>query len=175
MLVVGDIFCVVVVVQLQVWGECNGVVVVVQGQNVDVVLVVFDVLQVGKVCGIEVLIVDIVGCLYIQFGLMNELGKICCVLGKIDLVVLYEVLMVIDGIIGQNVFFQLCQFYVVVNVIGLVVIKLDGIVKGGVVFVLVCEFGILICFVGIGECLEDLCVFDLEVFVDVLLFEVLGG
>jgi len=175
MLAAGDTFRAAAVAQLQAWGERNGVAVVAQGQNADAASVAFDALQAGKARGTEVLIADTAGRLHTQAGLMNELGKIRRVLGKIDSDAPHEVLMVIDGTTGQNALSQLRQFHAAVNVTGLVVTKLDGTAKGGVVFALAREFGIPIRFCGIGERPEDLRVFDPEAFVDALLPEALGG
>jgi fused signal recognition particle receptor len=175
MLAAGDTFRAAAVAQLQAWGERNGVAVVAQGQNADAASVAFDALQAGKARGTEVLIADTAGRLHTQGGLMNELGKIRRVLGKIDPAAPHEVLMVIDGTTGQNALSQLRQFHAAVNVTGLVVTKLDGTAKGGVVFALAREFNIPIRFAGIGERPEDLRVFDPEAFVDALLPDALGG
>ncbi|UYK79438.1 signal recognition particle-docking protein FtsY [Xanthomonas sacchari] len=174
MLAAGDTFRAAAVAQLQAWGERNGVTVIAQGQNADAASVAFDALQAGKARGTEVLIADTAGRLHTQTGLMNELGKIRRVLGKLDPSAPHEVLMVIDGTTGQNALSQLRQFHAAVGVTGLVVTKLDGTAKGGVVFALAREFGIPIRFAGIGERPEDLRVFDAEAFVDALLPDALG-
>ncbi len=175
MLAAGDTFRAAAVAQLQTWGERNGVPVVAQGQDADAASVAFDALQSAKSRGFDVLIADTAGRLHTQTGLMNELGKIRRVLGKIDAEAPHEVLMVIDGTTGQNALSQLRQFHAAVGVTGLVVTKLDGTAKGGVVFALAREFGIPIRYAGIGERVEDLRVFDAESFVDALLPEALGG
>ena len=175
MLAAGDTFRAAAVAQLQIWGERNGVAVVAQGQNADAASVAFDALQAGKARGTSILIADTAGRLHTQTGLMNELSKIRRVLGKIDQTAPHEVLMVIDGTTGQNALSQLRQFHAAAGVTGLVVTKLDGTAKGGVVFALAREFGIPIRFAGIGERPEDLRVFDPEDFVDALLPEALGG
>ncbi|MBL8258139.1 MAG: signal recognition particle-docking protein FtsY [Pseudoxanthomonas mexicana] len=174
-LAAGDTFRAAAVAQLQTWGERNGVPVVAQGQDADAASVAFDALQSAKSRGFDVLIADTAGRLHTQTGLMNELGKIRRVLGKIDADAPHEVLMVIDGTTGQNALSQLRQFHAAVGVTGLVVTKLDGTAKGGVVFALAREFGIPIRYAGIGERVEDLRVFDAESFVDALLPEALGG
>jgi fused signal recognition particle receptor len=175
MLAAGDTFRAAAVAQLQAWGERNGVAVVAQGQDADPASVAFDALQAAKSRGVDVLIADTAGRLHTQQGLMAELGKIRRVLGKLDPDAPHEVLMVIDGTTGQNAISQLRQFNAAVNVTGLVVTKLDGTAKGGVVFALAREFGIPIRYAGIGERPEDLRVFDAEAFVDALLPETLGG
>ena len=163
------------VAQLKAWGERNGVAVVAQGQDADPAAVAFDALQAAKSRGTGVLIADTAGRLHTQQGLMAELGKIRRVLAKIDTTAPHEVLMVIDGTTGQNALSQLRQFNAAVQVTGLVVTKLDGTAKGGVVFALAREFGIPIRFAGIGERPEDLRVFDAEAFVDAMLPETLGA
>ena len=175
MLAAGDTFRAAAVAQLQAWGERNGVPVVAQGQNADAASVAFDALQAARARGTEVLIADTAGRLHTQQGLMAELGKIRRVLGKLDPAAPHEVLMVLDGTTGQNAISQLRQFHAAVNVTGLVVTKLDGTAKGGVLFALAREFGIPIRFAGIGERPEDLRVFDAEAFVDALLPEALGN
>ena len=175
MLAAGDTFRAAAVAQLQAWGERNGVAVIAQGQDADPASVAFDALQAARSRGTDVLIADTAGRLHTQQGLMAELGKIRRVLGKLDPAAPHEVLMVIDGTTGQNALAQLRQFHAAVNVTGLVVTKLDGTAKGGVVFALAREFGIPIRFAGIGERPEDLRVFDAAAFVDALLPERLGG
>ena len=180
MLSAGDTFRAAAVAQLQAWGERNDVAVVAQGQNAmgkggDAASVSFDALQAAKARGIDVLIADTAGRLHTQQGLMAELGKIKRVLGKVDASAPHEVLMVIDGTTGQNALSQLRQFHAAAGITGLVVTKLDGSAKGGVVFALAREFGIPIRFAGIGERPEDLRVFDAESFVDALLPESLGA
>jgi fused signal recognition particle receptor len=175
MLAAGDTFRAAAVAQLQAWGDRNGVAVVAQGQDADPASVAFDALQAAKARGVDVLIADTAGRLHTQQGLMAELGKIRRVLGKLDASAPHEVLMVIDGTTGQNAISQVRQFNAAVNVTGLVVTKLDGTAKGGVVFALAREFGIPIRYAGIGERPEDLRVFDAEAFVDALLPETLEG
>ena len=174
MLAAGDTFRAAAVAQLQAWGERNGVAVVAQGQNADAASVAFDALQAAKSRGIEVLIADTAGRLHTQGGLMEELAKVARVLRKLDPDAPHEVLMVIDGTTGQNAINQVRKFSEKVPVTGLVVTKLDGTAKGGVVFALAREFGIPIRYAGIGERPEDLRVFDAEAFVDALLPESLG-
>ena len=175
MLAAGDTFRAAAVAQLQAWGERNGVPVVAQGQDADAASVAFDALQAARSRGVDVLIADTAGRLHTQQGLMAELGKIRRVLGKLDPDAPHEVLMVIDGTTGQNALSQLRQFHAAVNVTGLVVTKLDGTAKGGVVFALAREFGIPIRYAGVGEGREDLREFDPEAFVDALLPASLGG
>ena len=175
MLAAGDTFRAAAVAQLQAWGERNGVTVIAQGQNADAASVAFDALQAAKSRGADVLIADTAGRLHTQGGLMEELAKVRRVLGKLDPEAPHEVLMVIDGTTGQNAVNQVREFSKKVQVTGLVVTKLDGTAKGGVVFALAREFGIPIRYAGIGERPEDLRVFDAEAFVDALLPASLGA
>ena len=175
MLAAGDTFRAAAVAQLQAWGERNGVAVVAQGQNADAASVAFDALQAAKSRGVDVLIADTAGRLHTQGGLMEELAKVARVLRKLDAEAPHEVLMVIDGTTGQNALNQVRKFNEKIPVTGLVVTKLDGTAKGGVVFALAREFGIPIRYAGIGERPEDLRVFDAEAFVDALLPDALGG
>jgi len=175
MLAAGDTFRAAAVQQLQVWGERNNVPVIAQGQNADAASVAFDGLTAAKARGTDILIADTAGRLHTQQGLMAELGKIRRVLAKVDERAPHEVLLVIDGTTGQNALNQLRQFHAAVKVTGLVVTKLDGTAKGGVLFALAREFGIPIRFIGLGEKPEDLRVFDPEGFVDALLPGTLGN
>ncbi|KAA0072247.1 signal recognition particle-docking protein FtsY [Rhodanobacter sp. T12-5] len=175
MLAAGDTFRAAAVEQLKTWGERNQVPVISQGQDADAASVIFDALQAARSRGIDVLIADTAGRLHTQGGLMDELGKIARVLKKIDGDAPHEVLMVIDGTTGQNAVNQVRQFRQIVGVTGLVVTKLDGTAKGGVVFALAREFGLPIRYVGLGETATDLRVFEAEAFVDGLLPASLGN
>jgi len=171
MLAAGDTFRAAAVEQLKTWGQRNGVTVVAQAQGSDSASVIFDGLQAGRARGADVLIADTAGRLHTQAGLMDELGKIKRVLAKLDAAAPQEVLMVIDGTTGQNAISQLRLFHQAVGVTGLVVTKLDGTAKGGVVFALAREFGLPLRFVGLGEKAEDLREFEPSAFVDALLPE----
>jgi len=174
MLAAGDTFRAAAVEQLKTWGERNQVPVISQGQDADSASVIFDALQAARSRNIDVLIADTAGRLHTQGGLMDELGKIARVLKKLDADAPHEVLMVIDGTTGQNAVSQVRQFRQIVGVTGLVVTKLDGTAKGGVVFALAREFGLPIRYVGLGETATDLRVFEAEAFVDGLLPASLG-
>jgi len=173
-LAAGDTFRAAAVSQLKMWGERNQVPVISQGQDADSASVIFDALQAARSRGADVLIADTAGRLHTQGGLMDELGKIARVLKKIDADAPHEVLMVIDGTTGQNAVNQVRQFRQIVGVTGLVVTKLDGTAKGGVIFALAREFGLPIRFVGLGETATDLRTFEAEAFVDGLLPASLG-
>lgn len=175
MLAAGDTFRAAAVEQLKTWGDRNKVPVVSQGQDADSASVIFDALQAARSRGAQVLIADTAGRLHTQGGLMDELGKIVRVMKKLDAAAPHEVLMVIDGTTGQNAISQLRQFRDTAGVTGLVVTKLDGTAKGGVMFALAREFGLPIRYVGLGETATDLRVFDAASFVDGLLPANLGG
>jgi fused signal recognition particle receptor len=175
LLAAGDTFRAAAVEQLKTWGERNGVPVIAQGSGADAASVIFDALQTARSRGTEVLIADTAGRLHTQSGLMDELAKIRRVLGKLDAEAPHEVLLVIDGTTGQNAISQTRQFRDAIGVSGLVVTKLDGTAKGGIVFALAREFGLPIRYVGLGESAEDLRVFDAQAFVDGLLPAKLGA
>ncbi len=174
-LAAGDTFRAAAVEQLQAWGQRNGVPVIAQGSGADSASVIFDALQTARSRGTEVLVADTAGRLHTQSGLMDELSKIRRVLGKLDTEAPHETLLVIDGTTGQNAISQVRQFREATGVTGLVVTKLDGTAKGGVVFALAREFGLPIRYVGLGEGAGDLRVFDARAFVDGLLPASLGG
>jgi len=175
LLAAGDTFRAAAVEQLKTWGERNKVPVVSQGQDADSASVIFDALQAARSRGTQVLIADTAGRLHTQGGLMDELGKIARVMKKLDASAPHEVLMVIDGTTGQNAISQVRQFRDTAGVTGLVVTKLDGTAKGGVMFALAREFGLPIRYVGLGETATDLRVFDAEAFVDGLLPPAIGA
>ena len=169
LLAAGDTFRAAAVSQLQEWARRQGVAVCAQGQGADSASVIFDALQMAVAHGNDVLIADTAGRLHTRSGLMDELAKVVRVVGKLDAEAPHEVLMVIDGTTGQNAINQVRQFSDAVGVTGLVVTKLDGTAKGGVVFALAREFALPIRYVGLGERAEDLRVFDPRAFVDGLL------
>jgi len=174
LLAAGDTFRAAAVEQLKTWGERNSVAVIAQGSGADSASVIFDALQSARSKHIDILIADTAGRLHTQSGLMDELAKIRRVLGKLDTEAPHEVLLVIDGTTGQNAVNQTRQFRAAIGVTGLVVTKLDGSAKGGVVFALAREFGLPIRYVGLGETAEDLREFDPTAFVDALLPASLG-
>jgi fused signal recognition particle receptor len=175
MLAAGDTFRAAAVEQLKVWGERNQVPVVAQSTGADAASVVFDALQSARSRDVDVLIADTAGRLHNQAGLMDELTKVRRVIGKLDPAAPHETLLVLDGTTGQNAISQVRLFRESAGVTGLAVTKLDGSAKGGVVFALAREFGLPIRFVGIGESLDDLRVFEAEAFVDGLLPKQIGN
>jgi fused signal recognition particle receptor len=174
LLAAGDTFRAAAVEQLKSWGERHAIPVIAQGSGADSASVIFDALQSARSRGVDVLIADTAGRLHTQSGLMDELAKIRRVLAKLDTAAPHEVLLVIDGTTGQNAISQVRQFRAAIGVTGLVVTKLDGTAKGGVVFALAKEFGLPIRFLGLGETAEDLREFDPAAYVDGLLPTSLG-
>ena len=168
MLAAGDTFRAAAVEQLKAWGERNGVPVVSQGSGADSASVIFDALQSAKARGVDVLIADTAGRLHTQAGLMDELAKVKRVLGKIDPDAPHETLIVLDGTTGQNALAQARAFHDAVGLTGMVVTKLDGTAKGGIVFAIAEDLGLPIRFIGVGERVFDLEVFEAERFVDAL-------
>ena len=168
MLAAGDTFRAAAVEQLQGWGERNGVPVVSQGSGADSASVVFDALQSAKARGVDVLIADTAGRLHTQSNLMEELRKVKRVLGKLDPDAPHETLLVLDGGTGQNALSQADSFHEAMDLTGLAVTKLDGTAKGGVIFAIAERTGLPIRFIGVGEKVEDLEVFEARRFVDAL-------
>ena len=169
MLAAGDTFRAAAVEQLQTWGERTGAPVISQPTGSDAASVVYDAHQSATARGFDILIADTAGRLHTQGNLMEELRKIHRVLGKQDETAPHEVLLVLDAGNGQNALAQAEQFQQAVNVTGIVLTKLDGTAKGGVIFAIAQRFGIPVRFIGIGEGSEDLRPFDAEAFVDALL------
>ncbi len=169
MLAAGDTFRAAAIEQLCTWGERHQVPVLAQARGADSASVIFDALQAAQARGSDILIADTAGRLHTQGGLMDELAKVRRVLAKRDPSAPHEVLMVIDGTTGQNAINQVRQFRDSAGVTGLVVTKLDGSAKGGVVFALAREFGLPIRYIGTGERGADLSEFDAAAFVDGLL------
>lgn len=169
MLAAGDTFRAAAVEQLQVWGERNGIPVIAQGSGADTASVIFDALQAAKSRGIDVLIADTAGRLHTQSNLMEELKKVKRVLGKLDPDAPHEVLLVLDAGTGQNALQQAQQFHQAIGVTGLALTKLDGTAKGGIIFAIAKRLGLPIRFIGVGEGIDDLRVFEASEFVEALL------
>lgn len=169
LLAAGDTFRAAAVEQLQVWGERNGVNVIAQASGADSAAVVFDAFQAAQARGIDVVIADTAGRLHTQKHLMDELKKIARVVKKLDPSAPHETLLVLDATIGQNALNQTQEFKEAVEISGLVLTKLDGTAKGGVVFALAKQHNLPIRFIGVGEKIDDLKPFEAETFVQALL------
>ena len=168
MLAAGDTFRAAAVEQLQTWGERNNVPVIAQGTGSDSASVIFDAVQSAKARGIDVLIADTAGRLHTQNNLMDELQKVKRVMSKVDPAAPHETLIVLDGGTGQNALNQAQQFHEAMQLTGMVVTKLDGTAKGGVIFAIAESLGLPIRFIGVGEQVADLEVFEAERYVNAL-------
>jgi fused signal recognition particle receptor len=173
MLAAGDTFRAAAVEQLQAWGQREDIPVVAQAQGSDSASVAFDAVQSAQAKGVDVLLVDTAGRLQAKAQLMDELAKIQRVVKRLDPNAPQEVILVLDGGVGQNALSQVKLFNEAVPITGLVVTKLDGTAKAGVLFALASQSADLkdipIYFIGVGEGVEDLRAFEPEAFVAALL------
>lgn len=163
-----DTFRAAAVEQLVIWGERVGVPVVKQKMGSDPASVAFDALNSAKSNNADVVIIDTAGRLHNKVGLMNELTKIKNVMQKVVADAPHEILLVLDGSTGQNAFEQAKQFTAATEVNALAITKLDGTAKGGVVIGISDQFNIPVKYIGLGEGMEDLQVFNRKEFVDSL-------
>ena len=166
-----DTFRAAAVEQLDIWGERVGVPVVKQKMGSDPASVAYDTLSSAKAQGADVVIIDTAGRLHNKVGLMNELTKIKNVMKKVVPSAPHEVLLVLDGSTGQNAFEQAKQFVAATEVNELAITKLDGTAKGGVVIGISDQFKIPVRYIGLGEGMEHLQVFNKEAFVETLFGE----
>ncbi len=173
MLAAGDTFRAAAREQLEAWATRNNVPIVAQQAGAEPAAVIFDALNAARARGIDVLIADTAGRLHTQGHLMEELKKVKRVLARLDPSAPHEVLLVLDGTIGQNAVAQAEEFNKHLGVTGLVVTKLDGTAKGGVVLAIAQRLNIPIRFIGVGEQSEDFGIFNAADFVSALLKE--GG
>ncbi len=164
LLAAADTFRAAAIEQLQIWGERAGCAVVTGAQGADPAGLAFDALQRGRQEGADVLIVDTAGRLQNKKGLMDELVKIVRVLRKVDDTAPHSCLLVMDATVGQNAHAQLETFRDMVDITGLILTKLDGSAKGGVVVALAEKFGLPVHAVGVGEGVDDLRPFEAKVF-----------
>lgn len=161
-----DTFRAAAVDQLKLWGERVGVPVVDQGMNADPASVAFDAVKTAVDQKADIVIIDTAGRLHTKVNLMNELGKIKRVIQKFIPEAPHEVLLVLDGSTGQNAFIQAQEFIKVTEVNSLAITKLDGTAKGGVVIGISDQFKIPVKYIGVGEKVSDLQVFNKTTFVD---------
>lgn len=166
-----DTFRAAAVEQICIWGERVGVPVVKQQMGSDPASVAFDTLSSAKANGADVVIIDTAGRLHNKVGLMNELKKIKEVMKKVLPDAPNEVLLVLDGSTGQNAFEQAKQFSAVTNITALAITKLDGTAKGGVVIGISDQLKVPVKYIGLGEGMEDLQLFNRQHFVDSLFNE----
>jgi fused signal recognition particle receptor len=166
MLAAGDTFRAAAIEQLQLWGERANVPVVAGKPNSDPGAVVYDAVSAAKARGYDILMVDTAGRLQTKYNLMEELRKVKGVMSKVVPDAPHEVLIVLDGTTGQNALSQAKGFSEAVQLTGAIVTKLDSTAKGGMVFAIQQELGLPIQYVGLGESLYDLILFDPDAFVD---------
>ncbi len=169
LLAAGDTFRAAAIEQLGEWARRSDVAMISQPRGADAAAVAHDALQAARARGVDVLLIDSAGRLHTQAGLMDELAKIKRTLARLDAQAPHQVILTLDGGIGQNAVAQVEQFHKAVGVTGLCITKLDGTAKGGVVFALAKRFGLPIYFVGVGESVDDLRPFDARSFVDAVL------
>ncbi len=171
MLAAGDTFRAAAVEQLSAWGERNDIPVIAQQQGADSASVIFDALQSAKARKMDVLIADTAGRLHTQQGLMAELAKIKRVIQKVDPQAPHETLLVLDASIGQNALQQAKQFHEAMGVTGIVMTKLDGTAKGGMLLSIAQTLNIPIRFIGVGEQIDDMQIFNAEAVVNAIFTE----
>jgi fused signal recognition particle receptor len=168
MLCASDTFRAAAVEQLSIWAERNGVEIVKHKMGADPAAVAYDACEAAKSRGIDCLIVDTAGRLHTQQHLMRELGKIRDVIAKRIEGAPHEVLLVLDATAGQNAILQAQNFSAAINVTGIVLAKLDGTAKGGVIIAIKDQLNIPVKFVGLGETQQDIETFDPPRFIDAL-------
>ena len=166
-----DTFRAAAVDQLVIWSERAGVPIIQQGQNADPASVAYDTVASAKSKGADVVLIDTAGRLHNKKSLMEELAKIKRVMGKVVDDAPHEILLVLDASTGQNAMLQAKAFTEVVDVTGLILTKLDGTAKGGIVLAVSNELSVPVKYIGVGEQLEDLQVFEREAFVSALFGE----
>jgi fused signal recognition particle receptor len=169
MLAAGDTFRAAAVEQLQSWGDRLEIPVIKQGQGADSASVIYDALQSAQARDIDVLIADTAGRLHTQTSLMDELEKIKRVMAKLDPDAPQETLLVLDAGTGQNALTQASNFRDKVGISGIILTKLDGTAKGGMIFSVAQQLQTPIRYIGVGESVDDLRPFDPENFVSALL------
>jgi fused signal recognition particle receptor len=165
-LAAADTFRAAAIDQLKIWGERAGVLVIAHQPGADPGAVVYDSIRASQSRGADLLIVDTAGRLHTKYNLMEELRKVRGVASKRVHQAPHETLLVLDATTGQNALAQARHFKDAVEVTGVIIAKLDGTAKGGVVFAVAHELGLPVRFVGTGETLDDLAEFDAEAFVE---------
>mgnify|MGYP000091365387 CR=1 FL=1 len=171
LLAAADTFRAAAIEQLETWGQRAGCEVIRQGPGADPAAVVFDAVKAATARGVDALVVDTAGRLHTKTNLMQELAKVRRVIERQLPGAPHESLLVLDAPTGQNGFAQARMFHEAVGVTGVVLTKLDGTARGGIVVRIVRELGLPVKLVGVGETLEDLQPFDPARFVDALVPE----
>jgi fused signal recognition particle receptor len=160
MLAAGDTFRAAAIDQLKIWGERAGAPVIAREAGADAAGLVFDAVRVAKDRGIDVLLVDTAGRLQNRTELMEELEKVVRVMKKVDPSTPHAVLLVLDATVGQNALSQVEIFSKAVGVTGLVMTKLDGTARGGILVAIAAKFKVPVHFIGVGESVDDLAPFS---------------
>lgn len=168
MLAAGDTFRAAAVQQLQIWGERNHVPVIAQQTGADTAAVIYDAVEAAKARETDILLADTAGRLHTQTNLMTELQKVARVMKKVDPSAPHETLIVLDATLGQNALTQVKQFNEALGVTGIVLTKLDGTAKGGIIFSIAQQTKLPIRFIGVGEGIDDLRPFNPDEFVEAL-------
>lgn len=168
LLAAGDTFRAAAIEQLEVWAQRNQAPMISQHQGADSASVIYDAVVAAKARNFDILIADTAGRLHNKGHLMQELQKIKRVLQRIDPNMPHEVLLILDATTGQNALIQAEQFHKMIQVDGIVLTKLDGTAKGGIIFEIAKKLKIPIRFIGIGEGLDDLRPFQAKEFIDAL-------
>jgi fused signal recognition particle receptor len=167
-LAAGDTFRAAAIEQLQIWGKRNSIPVISQHSGADSASVIFDAYQAAKARNMDLLLADTAGRLHTQSHLMEELKKIKRVVKKIDQSAPHEILLILDASTGQNALKQAEQFNEAMGITGIIVTKLDGTAKGGIIFAIAQKMHLPIYFVGVGEQIDDLLPFNPEEFIKAL-------
>jgi fused signal recognition particle receptor len=169
MLAAGDTFRAAAVEQLQTWGERNNVPVIAQNTGSDTASVIYDAVASAKARKIDLLLADTAGRLHTQSNLMDELKKVKRVIQKLDKSAPHEIMLIVDASIGQNALIQAKEFHQALGLTGITVTKLDGTAKGGILFAIAQQLDVAIRYIGVGEGIDDLQVFDAQKFTQALL------
>ncbi|MBI5447776.1 MAG: signal recognition particle-docking protein FtsY [Gammaproteobacteria bacterium] len=170
-LAAGDTFRAAAVEQLKVWGDRNHITVIAQHTGADSASVIYDAMQSATARQADILFADTAGRLHTKENLMEELKKVSRVMKKLDETAPHEVLLVLDASTGQNALIQAQQFNEAMKITGIVLTKLDGTAKGGIIFAIAKKLNVPIRFIGVGEQKEDLQPFNAEQFMEAL-FEI---
>jgi fused signal recognition particle receptor len=159
MLVAGDTFRAAAIDQLKIWGERTGATIFAREPGADAASLAFDAITAAKAQNVEVVLVDTAGRLQNRTELMSELEKMVRVMQKVEPTAPHAVLLVLDATVGQNALSQVEIFAKVAGVTGLVMTKLDGTARGGILIAIAAKFGLPVHFIGIGEGVDDLAPF----------------
>jgi fused signal recognition particle receptor len=168
-LAAGDTFRAAAIEQLQIWGERAGCPVITRPTGADAAGLAYDALERARAEGADILLIDTAGRLHNKAALMDELAKVVRVLRKLDPEAPHDVLLVLDATTGQNARNQVETFKAMVPLTGLIVTKLDGTARGGIVVALARQFGLPVHALGVGEGIDDLRPFEAQAFADALL------